>query len=187
MSNFEEFYVMPDDENDQVKVTWAPKEGVAIKQYHLEKSSDNEHFTVWKKTKGLKEGSVTSKHLEVDFEPFSGWSYYRIREVTASGETNYTPAIPVFIGLENLQKGVKIQAKTWVRDTRQKVSLSEFDGKSFILVLRDQNGDEFLYDKPIRANEVGLYVEPGSGIPKGPYLITASSLEKLIGMKILVY
>lgn len=187
MENFEEFFVYPDDINDQVKVSWHPTEGAAIKTYFLEKSEDNEHFVVWKKTKGLKEGGPMKKILEVDFEPFSGWSYYRIQELTESGATNYTPCLPVFIGLERLIKGVRMTPKSVVKDTPQKVSLSHFDGKSFILVLRDEKGDEFLYDKPIRANELGFYVEPGSELPAGPYTIAASSLESLIGMTVLIY
>lgn len=187
MMNFERFNVYPDDVNDQVKVSWAPKAGSKIKTYFLEKSSDNEQFVVWKKTSGLKEGGVSSGLLEVDFEPYSGWSYYRIRELTQAGATNLTPAIPVFIGIERLRKGMRIRPESLVKDTRQKVSLSNYDGKSFILVLRYDKGDEFLYDKPIKANEIGLYVEPGSGLPAGRYTIAASSLESLIGMMILIY
>ena len=49
MENFKEFFVLPDDAHDQVKVTWTPKENVGVKNYYLEKSGDNIEFTVWKK------------------------------------------------------------------------------------------------------------------------------------------
>ena len=49
MENFKEFFVLPDDPHDQVKVTWTPKENVGVKNYYLEKSGDNIEFTVWKK------------------------------------------------------------------------------------------------------------------------------------------
>jgi hypothetical protein len=186
MENFTEFHVYPDDVNDQLKVTWTPKQGAIAKMYYLEKSRDNDHFEVWKKSKG-EQINAQQRCFEIDFEPSGGWSYYRIRETTQSGQTNTTPAIPVFLGLEILQKAVRIMPETLVKDRRQKVSLSNFDGKSFILVLQDENGDEYLYDRPIRATEAGFYIEPGSGLPKGQYKIKASSLEKLIGMTILVY
>jgi hypothetical protein len=49
MENFKEFFVLPDDAHDQVKVTWTPKENVGVKNYYLEKRGDNIEFTVWKK------------------------------------------------------------------------------------------------------------------------------------------
>jgi len=123
------------------------------------------------KNQGSSKRIASGKLFEIDFEPFDGWSYYRIREVTASGEENTTPFVPVFIGLELLQKAVSITPPSLFRDTRQKASLSQVDGKSFILVLQEQNGNEFLYDKPVRATTEGLYIQPGSGLPAGPYNI----------------
>lgn len=72
MKNFESFFVVPDDENDQVRVSWVPKSGVQIKSYFLEKSSDNEHFDVWKKIKDPQERIASGKLFEIDFEPFDG-------------------------------------------------------------------------------------------------------------------
>ncbi len=186
MENFQEFFVLPDDAHDQVKVTWMPKENVNVKFYYLEKSIDNVKFDVWKKSKGLDANASSQKLFEVDFEPAPGWSYYRIREELRNGKVNHTPAIPVFIGIERLKKATRITPQSLVKDKRQKVSLSNYDGKSFVLVLRDRDGYEYLYDKPIRVNSAGLYIEYGTGMPSGPYTITASSLELLIGLTIFV-
>lgn len=186
MENFQEFFVLPDDAHDQVKVTWTPKEKVAVKNYYLEKSIDNVKFEVWKKTNGIASVESIRKLFEIDFEPAPGWSYYRIREELKDGKVNHIPSIPVFIGIERLKKAMRIAPQSLVKDKRQKVSLSDYDGKIFILVLRDRDGYEYLYDKPIRVNSAGLYIEYGTGMPSGPYTIAASSLELLIGLTIFV-
>ncbi len=71
-----------------------------------------------KKTKGIEDNSASRKLFELDFEPLKGWSYYRIREELNNGKTNYTPSIPVFIGIEQLKKAMRIAPKSLVKDKR---------------------------------------------------------------------
>ncbi|MEX2597345.1 MAG: hypothetical protein WEC59_10495 [Salibacteraceae bacterium] len=185
-STFKEYYVYPDDSINQVKITWTTNSGDNVKRYELEKSRDNRTYVAWKKllvSGPLKDGQ---KFLEVDFDPYQGWSYYRLRELLADGNSNFSHVVPVFLGIEKLQKGERIVPKSIVDDSKQRVSLFDYDKKMAILVLRDKNGDEYLYDKVIRSNEKGLYIENTDALPPGEYVITASSINELTGLAILV-
>ncbi len=102
MRYLQEYFVYPDDENDQVKIHWMPATDSEVKLYHLEKSHDNKVFDIWKE---IEAPETQFEMLEVDFDPYSGWSYYRMSQILNSDDTLHTPTIPVFLGLENLAKG----------------------------------------------------------------------------------
>lgn len=168
----------PDDTNGQVKVVWRPIKANATDFYELERSTDNKQYKVWKRT----QATAASEYIEVDFEPLNGWSYYRIKETLKNGKEFHTACMPVFIGMSKLRKGVQIKPVSLLSEERKPLDLTQFNGKVYVIVLRDQNGVEHFYDKAIRANKDGLFI-PANGVLKpGNYVITAASADDLVGL-----
>lgn len=185
-SGFTEYYVYPDDGMDQVKVMWKTRPTDKVKRFELERSRNNKDYTPWKKllvTGALKKDQ---KFIEVDFSPMEGWSYYRLKEISTDGEEFLSHVVPVFLGIEKLERGERIVPGSIIDNDRQRMRLTDYDNKIAILVLRDKNGDEYLYDKKIRATTEGLFIEPPHSLPKGEYVITASSINELNGLSIKV-
>lgn len=181
MRYLQEYFVYPDDENDQVKIHWMPTTENEVKEYHLEKSHDNKVFETWK---SLESPETAHEMLEVDFDPFAGWSYYRMSQVLDNGDTLKTPTIPVFLGLENLAKGEIMVPDEFLSEKTTTVDLSSFNGKRLILVLRDANSVEYLYDKEVYVDEKGLFIQGSESLPLGKYTITASSQDYVLGLMV---
>lgn len=185
-SGFKEYYVYPDDGMDQVKVMWKTRNTGNVKRFELERSRNNKEYSTWKKL--LVSGPLKDdqKFIEVDFSPMEGWSYYRLKEISKDGEEFLSHVVPVFLGIEKLERGERIVPGSIIDNDRHRMRLTDYDNKVAILVLRDKNGDEYLYDKKIRATNEGLFIEPPHALPKGEYVITASSINELNGLSIKV-
>lgn len=185
-SGFQEYYVYPDDGMDQVKVIWKTKSSNNVKFFALERSRNNKDYSVWKKISVDGELQQDQKFIEVDFSPLEGWSYYRLKEVSNNGEEFLSHVVPVFLGIEKLERGERIVPGSILDNNRNRMRLTDYDNKVAILVLRDKNGDEYLYDKKIRADYSGLFIEQPHTLPVGEYVITASSINELNGLSIQV-
>lgn len=171
---------------DQVKVIWKTKYSNNVKFFALERSRNNKDYSVWKKITVDGELKQDQKFIEVDFSPMEGWSYYRLKEISNNGDEFLSHVVPVFLGIEKLERGERIVPGSILDNNRNRMRLTDYDNKVAILVLRDKNGDEYLYDKKIRADYSGLFIEQPHTLPVGEYVITASSINELNGLSIKV-
>jgi hypothetical protein len=72
--------------NKEVEVKWEVTDEVGIRHYELERSADGISFT----TIGILIAQGIQFYSMADMEASSGYNYYRIKEVSLNGQTEYT-------------------------------------------------------------------------------------------------
>lgn len=170
-------------QEDHVKITWSTKSRKDIAHFMIERSRDAKTFEAYRRVPDDGDTPKQMEFFEIDSQPLPGWSYYRIKEVMTNGDHAYSAVAPVFFGLDRLSKGAYIAAKS-PNDPTEKVNLSSFAGKQALLVLRDQSGKEYYLNDVIKISGGKLVVTASAQIPAGSYIITASSIDELLGLLI---
>ena len=170
-------------QEDHVKLTWSTKSRKDIAHFFIERSRDKKTFESYRKVPDDGDSPKQMEFFEIDSQPLPGWSYYRIKEVMTNGDYAYSAIAPVFFGLDRLSKGSFIAAKS-PNDPPEKLSVTSFAGEPALLVLRGKTGKEFYLNDALQVSGGELVVTAGPQIPAGVYIITASSIDDLLGLKI---
>lgn len=169
-------------EKSHVKITWSTKSRKDIDHFMIERSRDAKKFEDYRRVPDEGEDPKQMEYFEIDSQPLPGWSYYRIREILTNGDHAYSPIAPVFFGLDHLTKGSFIAAKN-PNAAPEKLDLNSFAGKQALLVLRSQAGKEYYLNGSINV-EAGKIIVPASAqLPADIYIITASSIDELLGLQ----
>lgn len=169
--------------DDHVKITWLTKARKVIDHYMIERSRDAKKFDEYRRVPDEGEEPKDMEFFEIDSAPLPGWSYYRIREVMTNGDYAYSPIAPVFFGLDRLSKGSFIAAKS-PNDPPEKLNLNQFKGNLALLVVRDQAGKEYYVNDVLDVVSGQLSVTAGKQVPAGTFIITASSIDELLGLEL---
>jgi hypothetical protein len=170
-------------QQDHVKITWATKSRKEIDHFWIERSRDAKTFTKYRRVPDEGDDPKAMEFFEIDSQPLPGWSYYRIREIMTNGDSAYSPIAPVFFGLDRISKGTYIAAKS-PNDPPKQVSLAQFKGEQVLLVVRDVNGAEYYINDVVDVVSNKIVVPAGKQVPAGTYIVTASSMDELLGLQI---
>jgi hypothetical protein len=170
-------------QDDHIKITWSTKSRKDIEYFMIERSRDAKKFEAYRKVNDEGVDPKTMEFFEIDSQPLPGWSYYRIREVMSNGDSAYSNIAPVFFGMDRLTKGTFIAAKS-PNDPPEKLNLTQFKGKQVLMVVRDQSGAEYYINDVLNVISNRIVVPAGKQVPAGNFIVTASSLDELLGMQI---
>lgn len=157
-----------------VDINWATASEENDDHYEIERSADGVLFTYLSQVKayGMGNSTMTQKYSTTDNEPYSGTSYYRLKQVDKNGKYKYTNIAKVNF------------SKTF--------SLSVYPNPSNgnVTVLSEQNIDELkvvdmlgqtVYWGTPQAKKVALQLNH-----EGSYFITVTSGEKISMKRIIV-
>ncbi len=77
-------------DGDQVLLQWQTATETNNDYFTLEKSVDGQHFFEIKRIKGAGNSSQTLEYTVIDFKPFFGVSYYRLKQTDYNGDLTYS-------------------------------------------------------------------------------------------------
>lgn len=171
--------------DDRVDFYWVTASEVNSSHFVVERSKNGE---VWDEVVQVDAaGNSTSEieYYDFDSEPLYGKSYYRLVQYDHNGDYEVFNVVPV----ENLEGGLVAFDIFPNPTTADNINLSfkGFEGKEVLVVLRDISGKEYYSKVEIvdTENEIHAY-SADLTIPKGIYLITASSEDELYSQKIII-
>jgi len=158
---------------------------------------NNDYFTVQKSKNGVDwedvltvngagNSSQTIHYFDSDYSPYSGLSYYRLKQTDFDGKTSYSSIVPVKYMLDNTGNISLFPNPIEGGETLQ-ISFKDIKEEEVLVVLRDIAGKEF-YSKLVLEIEdeklVGLPID--KVIPKGIYIVTATSENQIYNQKLIV-
>lgn len=170
---------------DQVEFYWATASEQNSDYFVVERSKNGEIWdeVVW--VDAAENSSSRIEYYDYDSEPLYGKSYYRLVQYDLNGDFEIFNIVPV----ENLEGGLVAFDIFPNPTTSDNINLSfkGFEGKELLVVLRDISGKEYYSKVEIVSTENDIIAySPDLTLPKGIYLITASSANELYSQKIII-
>lgn len=169
--------------NDKkVELTWASNTENNNNFFTIEKSKDAINFEQVTSIKGFGNYSSLINYFDIDYVPYSGISYYRLKQTDISGKTISSRLVSV----NNKVESDVLTSYSTVLDENSSTLLGS-ENKEVLVVLRNEKGQES-YSK-VTINEKNIVTFSGDNenkLDNGTYLVIASSDSKLYSQKITV-
>jgi len=172
----------------QLKWNITPKDNTD--KFIIEKSIDKITWLVVNTVSGPVNKKQNIEYFYLDDLPMENLSYYRVHQVSKKGKEIISNIIPVnYILTDYKTAGMNLFpiANDGEEFKITNIAWEEIFDREILLVLRDKKGEEF-YSKAIIniENEKLIAVPIENEIPKGDYLITASSENQIYSQNITV-
>ena len=156
-------------------------------RFILERSSDGQNFEEVMTIYGAGTSCESISYFEVDWSPLPSLSYYRLKQIDYSGEHTYSSIVPVEAVAQNVVPQKLFPTEELETNEAGLIDLIKLKDQEAIVILRNDKGIEF-YSK-IRINpenQTLCAVSLDSEVPKGEYLITASSINEIYSKKLII-
>jgi hypothetical protein len=166
----------------KVIVNWTTEGEQTSDYFTVEKSKDGIHFYTALMIKSA--GNLTNvfEYTDIDYSPFSGISYYRLRQNNYFGEFSYSS-----ISVVNCQLSKDGTIAPASSNKLSAAELKELEGKSVLVVVRDNKGTEFICKLMISSqNETVFASDAKNQLIPGDYFVVASSCNPLYHQKLIV-
>jgi hypothetical protein len=180
-TNFEAHF---DGKQQIVQLNWAKQNGEQIANFIIEKSTDKTSWQELAKIYGAQHNSQPVNYFQTDNQPIAGVSYYRLKQTNIDGKETFSNIVPV----KSILTKEKVNLFPLTENTQQVINLS-FDNikkeGQLLVVLRDIKGQEY-YSKilmNVQADTV-VAIPIESYIPKGEYLVVASSEDQMYSQNV---
>lgn len=172
--------------DNKIDLKWATSTEINNDYFTIEKSSDLTNWEVVSNVNGAGNSSTNIEYFEVDYFPYLGISFYRLKQTDFDGVYSYSKIISVKVE-SKLTQGINLFPNPVWRGSELKMQFSEITNAKVLIIIRDLNGHEF-YSKAILKyeNNALIAVPIDNEIPSGVYLVTASSESQLYNQKLLV-
>jgi len=176
------FNAVPD--GDKVDIAWETITETNNAYFTVEKSQDGKNFTKVIDVPGAGNSTSYRNYAEVDYQPYEGTSYYRLKQTDRNGAYKYFNVVPVNF---KAQRNITVYPNPITSKNNLNVKLTGFQNQEVVVVLRDVQGREFVSKifLTMEGNEV-FVVEETKTLPAGTYIITASSNDKIYNCKLIV-
>jgi hypothetical protein len=150
--------------------------------FTIEKSKDGINFVTALMIKGAGKVSAIVDYTDIDYSPFSGISYYRLKQTDYFGEVSYSEA--VVVNFQLLKDGTIIPYTEKMLDDTE---LKEMENKVLLVVVRDSKGQEHITKIRVTSDNEHLYAaDTRNSLSPGAYTVIASSYNRLCSHKLLV-
>ena len=169
--------------NDKkVELTWSSNTEHNNNFFTVEKSKDAISFEEVTTIKSFGNYSSIISYFEVDFLPYEGISYYRLKQTDPKGKVLSSRLISVNYRFSN--EGLAIYPTS---EEERSSALMGLENKEILVVLRNEKGQESVSKVVIDdRNEVVISGDEENKPATGTYLIVASSNNKLYSKKVTV-
>ncbi len=160
----------------EVKITWQTGMAAQTGTFFIERSNDASNFEQIAMATA-NEGGSSIAYFEIDRTPLKGTSFYRIKQVTNEGFVIYSP-IRTIKSYETLAQELNLTSNPC--DISFKDELKKFGEEEILVVLRNDKGDEYYSKISLVNDECRIKAEDkNKELPKGDYVVTASSKNEL--------
>lgn len=171
---------------DQVDITWTTATEFNNDFFTVERSKDGFAWEIISIVPGAGISNTVLEYAEVDPEPYTGVSYYRLTQTDYDGTYTHSDVAPIkYVKEEDSQ--VNVYPNPWDKTTSVNVELNGFEGNDVLVSLRDITGKEY-YSRVIVANNEVVYnvIEPMSELAAGMYLITVRSEDQIFSKQLVI-
>jgi hypothetical protein len=160
---------------NKVDVKWKTSIETGGPYFTIEKSKDNKEFTKVVDIPTFESGTVYSDYFETDYQPYTGVSYYRIKQTDEDGNFRFSQTVILKVEETQTTKAYISKINT---STEQNLPKNEI-----LLVLRDSNGnDHYAKAENDNTNTINLT----SSISVGTYRVVGSSNDEIYKQTLIV-
>ncbi|MBI4947188.1 MAG: T9SS type A sorting domain-containing protein [Bacteroidetes bacterium] len=164
------------EDNTRVRCEWSTASEINNDYFAIERSKDGTNFSQIGTVKGAGNSSVTLNYTFYDHEPYSGLSYYRLKQFDYNGAFTYSQIRAVYIGTLNL---ITIYPNPSTDGSIQYIIASE-DGGELSVKVYDIIGRKVISNTETLEGGVITKKLSTAALSSGSYLlqITNGNLEK---------
>ncbi|HKC68272.1 MAG TPA: arabinofuranosidase catalytic domain-containing protein [Bacteroidia bacterium] len=176
------FTAVPDE--DKVNIAWETITETNNAYFTVEKSKDGINFTKVIDVPGAGNSTTYRNYAEVDYQPYDGTSYYRLKQTDNNGAYKYFTMVPVNF---KARKNILVYPNPITNANDLHVKVSGFENQEVTVVLRDVQGREFITKVflTMEGNDI-FVVEETKTLQPGTYIVTASTNDKIFNYKLVV-
>lgn len=169
--------------NNKVDLFWSTATETNNDYFVVEKSKNGIDFEQVSIVKGAGNSINTIEYADVDYNPYQGISYYRLKQVDFSGKYTYSKIVTVNFNLST----VSISVFPNPTDGPINIALNNLENKEVLIVVRDILGKEFYTKvKIIDDSETIVALDMERKLAPGTYIVVATSDNKLYSQTIIV-
>jgi hypothetical protein len=150
-------------ENEAVLLNWTTASETNNAWFEVERSLDAIHFEIVLKQAGAGNSSLIRNYQDIDKSPFTGVSYYRLKQVDFNGDYSYSQIVPVNFDLNKLALTSAYSGQgnnlivTFNRAVEEpQFSLFDLSGKLVAVHNETSNGNQFTL--PMDVLQKGIYL-----------------------------
>jgi hypothetical protein len=168
-------------DNTKVELTWSSDTENNNNFFTIEKSKDATNFEEVTSIKGFGNHSNIMSYFDVDYTPYEGISFYRLKQTDAKGKVLSSRLVSINnkISTNNLSMN-----QSAVYDNP--ASLMGSENKEVLVVLRNEKGEESYSKVVIDEKYNVLSSDNTSKLDNGTYTVVASSDNRLYSQKLVV-
>ncbi len=166
----------------KVIVSWNKANERTFDYYTIERSQDGINFVTAMVVKGAEKIGSLIDYTDIDYTPFSGISYYRLKQTDFSGESYFSET--VIVNYEVNKDGSLVPCTNKIPDEEE---LKEVENKQILVILRNGKGEELISKIHIASDSKNIFVkDSNNSLTKGTYVVVASSYNRLCSQSIQV-
>ncbi len=171
-----------------VQLKWENFPENNTKEFIIEKSADRSTWEVVATVFGASHKSQTTEFFHVDYKPSTNMSYYRLTSKSKDNKEVTSNVVPVnYLKKEGATAGMNLHPNFSEDYKIINIAFEEVFEKEILIVVRDKKGNEFFSKVIINVEDDSLVAVPiEKEIPKGDYLITATSENQLYSQNITI-
>ena len=172
---------------DKVDLKWETVTETNNAYFTIEKSKDGKNFVKVIDVPGAGNSTNYRNYAEVDYQPYEGTSYYRLKQTDNNGAYKYFNVIPVNFTRKNNIVVFPNPLYNTTGGASLNVKVTGYQNQEVVVVLRDVEGREFLSKVLLTEDNNQLFViDETKSLTPGAYIITASSNDKIYNYKLIV-
>ena len=187
-SKIENFEANVNLAQNAVQLKWETTPNSTTAQYIIEKSADKNNWQLVAAVYGAEHKSHEMEFVHMDFQPYENLSYYRLTQKDKSGKELHSNIVPVkYYTSEYNTGGINIYPIVTENNAVINIAFEDVFEKEILLVIRDNKGNEFYSKVIVNIEDETLVAVPiENDVPKGDYLITATSENQIYSQNIIV-
>ncbi|MHB8261674.1 MAG: hypothetical protein ACYDCN_16720 [Bacteroidia bacterium] len=186
------FTVVPNINKIDIKFSTSIQTGGPY--FTIEKSKDGKEFIKLVDIPAIEGGTTYSDYFETDYQPYSGVSFYRIKQTDEAGNYRYSQTVTLKIEEENVANTDEHTVNTIsqisgiIYDISGSISEVPANNKTgTLLVLRDANGNDYYTMVQLNYKKNSLKSqEMFPSVSAGTYQVISSSNNELNNHKVII-
>jgi alpha-tubulin suppressor-like RCC1 family protein len=174
--------------NKSISLKWSTATETNNDYFTIERSRDGTNFEEIKKAKGSGNSTWVINYQTTDQEPYTGLSYYRLKQTDFDGKFTYSNLAPVDFDAMSSDNSLSIYPNPSSSGQQMRLSLTAPENEEILVVVYDIMGKEY-FSKIIITQQSGenvLALDPGEKLASGVYYVTATTDNKVFRKKLVM-
>ena len=170
----------------EVDLKWSTASETNNNYFTIEKSKDGIQFTTLTQVAGAGNSTVAKTYSASDAQPYSGVSYYRLKQTDYDGRASYS-SIQTILFEGSVEQNIRLYPSPLSKGNQSlTIQFEGYRNQEVQVVLKDMNGREF-FSKNISVSEnENFVINTNDALPAGIYVVIATSGDTVRSQKIIV-